>query len=386
MMSVQLSTRAGLLPSKQVEEHVWHPTKCGHASRPSTAQIAARVVPSFRTYTSSFLPGLCTHSSQRASVVRRQKAVSICCNAMATGKERAYKIPPPYHPTQDIKEIIRFALAEDAGDIGDITSYSTIPAETQATATFLAKADGVIAGLTVAEMVFEEVDPSLKVEWAVSEGDVISYGMKFGTVNGPAISLLTAERVALNFMQRMSGIATATKIMADAAKPARILETRKTVPGLRVLDKWAVLIGGGENHRMGLYDMLMIKDNHVAAAGGMTAAVTRSREYMKGRGLKLEIELEARTLEEVREAMAVVAADPEPETGRICRIMLDNMTLDAMTEAVGIIGERVETEASGNVTIETVHAIGGCGVTYISSGALTHSVTALDISFNIENL
>eukprot|EP00242_Pyramimonas_sp_CCMP2087_P011053 CAMPEP_0198208680 /NCGR_PEP_ID=MMETSP1445-20131203/12018_1 /TAXON_ID=36898 /ORGANISM="Pyramimonas sp., Strain CCMP2087" /LENGTH=307 /DNA_ID=CAMNT_0043882167 /DNA_START=318 /DNA_END=1244 /DNA_ORIENTATION=- len=307
---------------------------------------------------------------------------------MATGKEkeRAYKIPPPYHPTQDIKEIIRIALAEDAGDIGDITSYSTIPAETQATATFLAKADGIIAGLSVAEMVFEEVDPSLKVEWTVSDGDVISYGMKFGTVKGSAIALLTAERVALNFMQRMSGIATATKIMADAAKPARILETRKTVPGLRVLDKWAVLIGGGENHRMGLYDMLMIKDNHVAAAGGMTAAVTRSREYMKGRGLKLEIELEARTLEEVREAMAVVAADPDPETGRICRIMLDNMTLDAMKEAVGIIGERVETEASGNVTIETVHAIGGCGVTYISSGALTHSVTALDISFNIENL
>eukprot|EP00240_Pyramimonas_obovata_P006153 CAMPEP_0118931670 /NCGR_PEP_ID=MMETSP1169-20130426/7931_1 /TAXON_ID=36882 /ORGANISM="Pyramimonas obovata, Strain CCMP722" /LENGTH=306 /DNA_ID=CAMNT_0006874197 /DNA_START=283 /DNA_END=1203 /DNA_ORIENTATION=- len=304
---------------------------------------------------------------------------------MASTEQRSYKIPPPYHPTQDINEIIRLALAEDAGDIGDITSYSTIPAETQATATFLAKADGVLAGLAVAEMVFEQVDPSLKVEWSVSEGDTVTYGMKFGTVKGSAIALLTAERVALNFMQRMSGIATATKQMADAAKPARILETRKTVPGLRVLDKWAVLIGGGENHRIGLYDMLMIKDNHVAAAGGMTAAVTRAREYMSQKGLTLAIELEARTMEEVKEAVAVVDADPEPATGRICRVMLDNMSLEEMTEAVGIIGDKVETEASGNVTMDTVGPIGSCGVTYISSGALTHSVNALDISFNIEN-
>jgi len=255
--------------------------------------------------------------------------------------------------------------------------------DAQATATFLAKADGTLAGVAVASMVFEMLDPSIQVEWTKLDGESITKGTKFGTVKGPAIAILTAERVALNFMQRMSGIATATRAMADAAKPARMLETRKTVPGLRILDKWAVLIGGGENHRMGLYDMLMIKDNHVAASGGITPAVKRARDYLGGRGLALDIELETRTLEEVAEAVKLVD-EGEPATGRICRIMLDNMSIETMQQAVGIVNGKCDTEASGNVTLDTVNAIGATGVTYISSGALTHSVQALDISFNIE--
>eukprot|EP00238_Polyblepharides_amylifera_P003899 CAMPEP_0196588070 /NCGR_PEP_ID=MMETSP1081-20130531/59497_1 /TAXON_ID=36882 /ORGANISM="Pyramimonas amylifera, Strain CCMP720" /LENGTH=319 /DNA_ID=CAMNT_0041910459 /DNA_START=274 /DNA_END=1233 /DNA_ORIENTATION=+ len=295
------------------------------------------------------------------------------------------KKPPPYHPTQDIKEIIRLSLAEDAGDLGDITSLATIPADTQTTATFLAKADGILAGVIVADMVFEALDPNIKTEWTSRDGDRITKGMKFGTATGSAISLLTAERVALNLMQRMSGIATATHLMAEAAKPAIILDTRKTAPGLRVLDKWAVTIGGGENHRMGLYDMLMIKDNHVESAGGITAAVTRARDYLSRHNLQLTIELETRTLDEVKEAMEVVKG-AKPRTGEICRIMLDNMDVSTMKEAVQIIGGAVATEASGNVTIDSVEAIGKSGVTYISSGALTHSVAALDISFNVESV
>lgn len=181
-----------------------------------------------------------------------------------------------------------------------------------------------------------------------------------------------------------SGVATATKRMADAAQPARILETRKTVPGLRLLDKWSVLIGGGENHRMGLFDMLLIKDNHVAAAGGITPAVTRACKYLAERNLALPIEVETRTMDEVREVVQVMDAMGDDERSRIVRVMLDNMSLEQMTEAVDIIGGRCDTEASGNVTMETVNAIGQTGVTYISSGALTHSVIALDISMNIE--
>jgi len=305
------------------------------------------------------------------------------CALTCDAATKDVRVPPPFHPTQDIGEIVRLALAEDAGDLGDVTSLATIAAEAQATATFLAKADGTLAGVAVANMVFAELDPTIEVEWLKGDGDTVVYGEKFATVRGNAIALLTAERVALNFMQRMSGIATYTRQMADAAKPALMLETRKTVPGLRVLDKWAVLIGGGENHRMGLYDMLMIKDNHVAAAGGITAAVARAREYLAAKSLVLEIELETRTLPEVEEALAVVDQG-EVATGNICRIMLDNMSLETMREAVKMIDGRVPTEASGNVTMQTVGDIGGTGVTYISSGALTHSVTALDISFNIE--
>lgn len=202
-----------------------------------------------------------------------------------------------------------------------------------------------------------------------------------------AHSVLVAERVVLNFMQRMSGIATLTAAMAAAAAPARILETRKTAPGLRLLDKWAVLIGGGENHRMGLFDMVMIKDNHIAAAGGITAAVARTAAYLRAHGLAgTPVEVETATLEDVREALLSCPGGAGAGSGEdacVTRIMLDNMDADTMRAAVALVAGRVETEASGNVTLQSLPAIAATGVTFVSSGALTHSVMALDISLNI---
>lgn len=308
-------------------------------------------------------------------------------------------IPPPEHPTFDLVALIWRALEEDAGGVGDVTSLSTIPKETKAVATFLAKADGVLAGLVVAEKVFEQIDPRIKVEWSAADGDRVTKGQKFGVVTGPAQGILIAERVALNFMQRMGGIATATAAMVAETEgyPAKVLETRKTVPGLRLLDKWAVLIGGGQNHRMGLYDMIMIKDNHIAAAGGITAAVQRAQSYLKDREMSMGIEVETRTLEEVREVMELIDSQAAGggEANPVTRVMLDNMTkmdpandsgidVSMMQEAVALVGGRVETEGSGNVTLSTIKRIASTGVTYVSVGALTHSVAALDISFNIE--
>lgn len=309
--------------------------------------------------------------------------------ASAAKEMVATAVPPPSHPTYDIRAVVRLALAEDAGDLGDVTCLATIAPEAQAEATFLAKADGVLAGVAVVDMVFHEVDPMLEVEWALMDGDPIAKGAEFGTVRGRARSILVAERVALNFMQRMSGIATATRVMADAARPARILETRKTAPGLRLIDKWAVLLGGGENHRMGLYDMVMIKDNHIAAAGGIAPAVAAAREFLRAEGLDMGVEVETRTLDEVREVLQCRGAG----VGSVTRVMLDNMVVpleggrldvSMLEDAVRLVGGAVETEASGNVTLETVAAIGATGVTFISSGALTHSVKALDISLNID--
>ena len=207
-------------------------------------------------------------------------------------------------------------------------------------------------------------------------------GDVFCEIKGKAHSILRAERVVLNFMQRMSGIATLTKAMADAAAPALMLETRKTVPGLRLPDKWAVLIGGGKNHRMGLFDMIMIKDNHIAASGGIEAAVKNAQAYLAENGNPAKIEVETRTMAEVEQVVKLLE-DPSVETGAVTRVMLDNMSKEDMRAAVKLIDGRVETEASGNVTLETVHDIGQTGVTFISSGALTHSVEALDISLNI---
>ena len=196
-----------------------------------------------------------------------------------------------------------------------------------------------------------------------------------------AHSILVAERVVLNFMQRMSGIATLAASMAAAAAPARILETRKTVPGLRVLDKWAVLIGGGNNHRMGLFDMVMIKDNHIAAAGGIAAAVQRTGEYLQAHGLGgTPVEVECATVADVEEVLRCCST---PLGACVTRVMLDNMSADAMRQAVSLVAGRLETEASGNVTLETLPRIAATGVDFISSGALTHSVIALDISLNI---
>ncbi|PIN25994.1 Quinolinate phosphoribosyl transferase [Handroanthus impetiginosus] len=254
---------------------------------------------------------------------------------------------------------------------------------------FLAKEDGIVAGIALAEMVFNEVDPSLKVEWYRKDGDSVNKGLQFGKVNGRAHSIVVAERVVLNFMQRMSGIATLTKAMADAARPAYVLETRKTAPGLRLVDKWAVLIGGGQNHRMGLFDMVMIKDNHISIAGGITNALKSVDLYLEQNNLQMGVEVETRTLDEVKQVLQYASTTKTSLT----RIMLDNMVvplsngdvdISMLTEAVELIGGRFETEASGNVTLETINKIGQSGVTYISSGALTHSVKALDISLKID--
>ncbi|KAK9277100.1 hypothetical protein L1049_006639 [Liquidambar formosana] len=298
-------------------------------------------------------------------------------------------IKPPSHPTYDLKGIIKLALSEDAGGQGDVTCMATIPVDMEVEAHFLAKEDGIIAGIALAEIVFNEVDPSLKVEWSQKDGDYVRKGLQFGKVHGRAHNIVVAERVALNFMQRMSGIATLTKAMADAAHPACILETRKTAPGLRLVDKWAVLIGGGRNHRMGLFDMVLIKDNHISIAGGVTNALISVDQYLAQRNLEMEVEIETRTLEEVNEVLHYASQTKTSLT----RIMLDNMVVpltngdvdvSMLKEAVQLINGRFETEASGNVTLETVHKIGQTGVTYISSGALTHSVKALDISLKID--
>ncbi len=285
-----------------------------------------------------------------------------------------YDTPPTSltEPTlANIDTIIRNALAEDIGD-GDVTTLNTIPATAQVAGRFLAKADGVIAGLQVAERVFRQLDAQVGFEPLVGEGDLVERGDVIAIVRGNGRAILTGERTALNLMQRMSGIATQTRQFVDAVAgtQAVILDTRKTVPGLRVLDKWAVRLGGGQNHRFGLYDMAMIKDNHIAAVDGLSEAVERIRSS----GANVPIEVEVTNLEQLREALSLP----------VDRIMLDNMSLAEMRESVTITAGRIPLEASGNVSLETVAAIAATGVDYISSGALTHSVTALDISLELE--
>lgn len=294
---------------------------------------------------------------------------------------------PPYLTQADLDALITRSLAEDVG-AGDVTTEATIPEATRAEARFLAKEVGVLAGLAVAERVFRQVDSAVAVRWTQQDGDAVAAGTVFGTVEGPARSLLTVERLALNLLQRMSGIATATRAMAEAARPARILDTRKTAPGLRPLDKWAVLLGGGRNHRIGLYDLILIKDNHIAASGGVREALRAARRYQAEHERDLKIEIETRTLGEVREVM-----EEHDQHGGVDFILLDNMVdvrsdgaVDAerLRQAVALVDGRIATEASGNVTLETVPAIAATGVDFISSGALTHSVKALDLSLKIQ--
>jgi nicotinate-nucleotide pyrophosphorylase (carboxylating) len=257
---------------------------------------------------------------------------------------------------------------------GDVTSSATLPEDLVYNGRFLAKAPGIIAGLQVAELVFKQVDERIIFTPLMAEGTAVFPGDIIAAISGPRgpRSLLTAERTALNFMQRMSGIATLTRRFVDAVAGTRavILDTRKTAPGLRAIDKLAVRLGGGQNHRAGLYDMVLIKDNHIAAAGGITTAVARARAAAH----KLPIEVEVKNLNELAEVLPL----------NVDRIMLDNMSLAEMKEAVEIVNGRCPLEASGNVTLETVAAIAATGVDYISSGALTHSVTALDISLDLE--
>ncbi len=351
-------------------------------ARFSDAQRMARFTPTRvmraakSTPTASITGRARTPTASRSAVSRAMRC--------ADEASRAPKIPPPPHPTYSIDAVVRAALDEDVGDVGDVSSLSTIPADTRSTATLLAKATGTLAGEHLSSVVLAAVDPALEVEWMKRDGDRIERGEIFMRVTGNARSILRAERVVLNFMQRMSGIATMTRAYADAAAPATMLETRKTVPGLRVIDKWAVLIGGGKNHRIGLFDMVMIKDNHIAAAGGISNAVEACEKYLLERGLSdVKIEVEARTMDEVRTVIDLLD-DPNVVTKSVTRLMLDNMSIDDMKTAVALVAGRVDTEASGNVTLDTVHDIGQTGVTYISSGALTHSVSALDISLNID--
>ena len=274
---------------------------------------------------------------------------------------------------EQIKAIVQRALAEDVGS-GDVTSQWILPPEIRVYGRFLAKAQGVLAGLEVVRQVFRQVDEHIAFQARMKDGDAISKGDIVATIKGPAASILTAERTALNFLQRMSGIATLTHryVEAVASTKAIILDTRKTAPGLRLLDKWAVRRGGGQNHRLGLYDMVLIKDNHIAAAGGITRAVERVRRRNRQ---GLAVEAEVKSLAELEEALALNNVD---------RIMLDNMDLDEVRRAVEMTAGRVPLEASGNVTLENVAAIAATGVDYISVGALTHSVKALDISLEVE--
>ena len=271
------------------------------------------------------------------------------------------------HP--DILAAIRRALQEDIGD-GDITTDSIVPVAASMKGRIIAKQDGIIAGLDVAGAVYQIVDPGINFNVAVSEGSCVANRQTLAALSGPARSLLTGERTALNFLGRMSGIATLTRRFVDAVvgTQAVILDTRKTAPGLRMLDKLAVLRGGGKNHRVGLYDMMLIKDNHIDFAGSIEAAVGLARAAHVG----VELEVEARTLEDVRSALEL----------KIKRILLDNMTVEMMAEAVRLTHGRAQLEASGNVNLENVRRIAETGVDFISIGALTHSVKTFDVSFD----
>jgi nicotinate-nucleotide pyrophosphorylase (carboxylating) len=272
----------------------------------------------------------------------------------------------------NLEEIVSEALKEDVGP-GDHTSIATIDAQSVGTAKLVMKSNGVLAGLTAAKEVFRQVDPELKLEIFKPDGSFVEYGDVVFQVSGRARSILVAERTALNFMQRLSGIATQTRQMVKAIKGTKavILDTRKTTPLLRSLEKEAVRLGGAENHRMGLYDMIMIKDNHVDYAGGIENAIRAVKKYLTENNLHLAIEVEVRNFEELLDAM---------NTEMVDRIMLDNFSVEDIQSAVELIGGKMEIEASGGINIHNVRAYAETGVDYISLGALTHQIASLDMS------
>ena len=270
-----------------------------------------------------------------------------------------------------VKGIVKRALEEDIWT-GDITTLSIVPAEERATGHIWSKADGVVAGLPIAELVFKNLDPELEFTYLVEEGQVVTAGTVLAKISGPAQSLLQGERVALNFLQRLSGIATRTSRLTEVIKfyNCEVVDTRKTTPGLRVLEKYAVRMGGGRNHRFGLYDAVLIKDNHIVVAGGVREAVTAVRRNL---GHTVKIEVEVKSMDQLTEALEA----------RVDIIMLDNMSPDEMREAVKVIDGRALTEASGRITEESIVEVAKAGVDYISIGVLTHSVQSLDISLDI---
>ncbi|WP_407654639.1 carboxylating nicotinate-nucleotide diphosphorylase [Arcicella aquatica] len=271
-----------------------------------------------------------------------------------------------------IKKFIQTALAEDIGD-GDHTSLSTIPSTATGRARLLVKEDGILAGVALATMIFEEVDKNLEVQILLEDGIAIKKGEVVLTVAGSSQSILKAERLVLNCMQRMSGIATYTASMVKLLEGTntKLLDTRKTTPNFRLCEKWACKIGGAENHRYALFDMILIKDNHVDYAGGIKNAINQANEYLKETGRDLRIEIEVRNLTELQEVLAI---------GNIHRIMLDNFSFEDLREAVRLIDGKYPTEASGGINEKTVRQYAECGVDYISCGALTHHVNSLDLS------
>ena len=276
-----------------------------------------------------------------------------------------------------IRELVKVYLAEDVGD-GDHTSLSTIPAGTKGKAKLLVKENGILAGVELAQHIFDIIDSSLQVDVLMHDGDSMLVGDVVLNVSGSVHSILTAERLILNCVQRMSAIATQTNHIVKLLEGTgtRVLDTRKTTPGFRFFEKWAVKIGGGVNHRFGLYDMILIKDNHVDYSGGTANAINNAKNYLERTNKKMDIEIEVRNFKELDEAM---------QAGGVQRIMLDNFTIADLKKAVAIIGNKFVTEASGGITIDNVRSYAECGVNYISIGALTHSVKSLDLSLKAVN-
>lgn len=283
---------------------------------------------------------------------------------------------PHYVTTEYIDSFIQQAIAEDIGE-GDHSSLSTIPSDLQGLALLKIKQNGILAGLEIAQEIFNKIDPNLKMHSFKEDGDLVSYGEIAFEVKGPVRSILGSERLVLNCMQRMSGIATYTNYLCKLIEGtnAKILDTRKTTPNLRPLEKWAVTIGGGTNHRFALYDMIMLKDNHIDYSGGISDALKSATGYLKQTGTQIKIEIETRNLDEVKEVLGTGGADI---------IMLDNMDSVTMKEAVELIGGKMKTEASGGITEENILEMARTGVDYISIGALTHSVKSMDMSLKAE--
>ena len=277
---------------------------------------------------------------------------------------------PEYKPFVD--ELIELAIKEDIGD-GDHTSLCCIPAEQRGRMRLLCKQEGIIAGIEIARIILERLDPEMEFEQVLEDGVRVKPGDVAFYVSGRERSLLQAERILLNVMQRMSGVATQTAVYADrlAGLHTKVLDTRKTTPGMRVLDKMAVKIGGGENHRIGLFDMILLKDNHIDFAGGVRKAVEKAREYLKATGKQIPIECEVRSLEDIDEVFAAGGAD---------RIMFDNFSPEMTRKAVEKVAGRCETESSGGITLETLREYAETGVDFISVGALTHQIKSLDMS------
>jgi len=276
---------------------------------------------------------------------------------------------------KNVEELIDLAIREDVGE-GDHTTLACVSKDQNGQAELWVKEDGVISGMEVAAHILKRFDPKIGIHPAVKDGDEVKTGTVAMTIAGPVQSILTAERLMLNVMQRMSGVSTITRSYADRIKhtKAKVLDTRKTTPGMRWFEKEAVLLGGGANHRHGLYDMMLIKDNHVDSAGSISAAIDRAHDYLTVHNFDLPIEVEVRSLEEMREAM---------KHGGLERIMLDNFSVDLTQEAVKEVAGRFELESSGGITLETIQGYAEAGVDFISVGALTHSVKSLDLSLKL---